>query len=120
MASVAGIPVTTMQGRLVEASRPYRLSTQTAVDGADVLFDGWQTEPQQITTIMDEANDPRDLEDIFRALINGTATIVDQLGRRWEQVRVLDVVSHTARTAAGRWQLSTVWTLLPLAREPGR
>jgi len=118
MASIAGTNVTTWQGRLVAASRPYQLSTNPAVNGADVLFDGWQTEPQQITTILEESSDPRDLELLFRALIDGTTSAVDPLGRRWDQMRVLDVRCTTDRLANGRWQLVVIWTLLPRAEEP--
>jgi hypothetical protein len=118
MASIAGLPVTVFSGRLQRAGRPHRLSTQAAVDGADVLFDGWQTEPADIVTRLDSPDDPTESGEIFRALIDSTATVIDGVGQRWEQVRILDARSTTDRLASGRWLLTTRWRMLPRADEP--
>ncbi len=104
MASIATYSVTGFRGRLHHAVRRIaRLPPRPGVNGEAWVYDGWETEPQQIITTVAVANYATALttQTNYRNTQDGTTkTIVDPHGTSWS-VKVQKVEVEISASLSG-------------------
>lgn len=122
MASIATYTVIGWRGQLYRASRRMaRLPPRPGVNGEAWVYDGWQTNPEEIVTRAEFASVAlaQTAEAAYRGTMDGTTkTAVDPQGTSWS-VKVLGVVCEIHSTVtSGVVILVARWTMQVEAAAP--